>query len=651
MAADRYAGYRAVYGMTGFETLQASKMLIVGAGGIGCEILKNMVLMGFRSIDIVDLDTIDVSNLNRQFLFRPEHIGMSKALVACEAAKRFNPECIVTPHHGNIKDDTFNLNYIKSFACVLNALDNVDARRHVNRLCLSAGIPLIDSGSTGYKGQVRPIMKGVTECYECREKPTQKVYPICTIRSTPDKPVHCIVWAKEAFKLVFGQTQDSMLYEDPAVERSTYMDYVAYPSFPAGASSSESFLSTAALLVQRGLQLLHGLFRAEIDKRLAMDVFKTAKVRPVATAAEALDVAAERAIAILQASKGSDEKRGAALRPSKQHNWDKNVWSDEDCAVEALLCYTETALYSRAHIGQLAFDKDDANAMTFVTAFANLRSRVFGIPAQCLYDAKGMAGNIIPAIATTNAIVAAVQVEQACRVVVEGAGVVAQLRNTSVWRIPTSRRRDVLSCLRYVELPLESCFVCQKNPLTLTIDTTVATLQDLVAKVLKGRLGFNAPSVSVGPDPIYEEGEGCEEELADNLPLLLCNCPAGGIRQHSELTIEDFTQDMDVLIVVHHASAEDIQAELQRRQQADSAGGGSSAAKETGEAAAPPPDDLFYIEGGKVKAPAAPHAKEPDAEATVSKKRAASDGGASSSAAKRLKTDQAHSNTEVMIEL
>jgi hypothetical protein len=193
--------------------------------------------------------------------------------------------------------------------------------------------------------------------------------------------------------------------------------------------------------------------------------------------------------------------------------------------------------------------------------------------------------------------------------------------------------------------------VCQKNPLTLTIDTTVATLQDLVAKVLKGRLGFNAPSVSVGPDPIYEEGEGCEEELADNLPLLLCNCPAGGIRQHSELTIEDFTQDMDVLIVVHHASAEDIQAELQRRQQADSAGGGSSAAKETGEAAAPPPDDLFYIEGGKVKAPAAPHAKEPDAEATVSKKRAASDGGASSSAAKRLKTDQAHSNTEVMIEL
>lgn len=55
--------------------------------------------------------------------------------------------------------------------------------------------------------------RGETACYECHEKPTQKVFPICTIRSTPDKPVHCIVWAKEAFKLLFGDTPSSMLFE------------------------------------------------------------------------------------------------------------------------------------------------------------------------------------------------------------------------------------------------------------------------------------------------------------------------------------------------------------------------------------------------------------------------------------------------------
>jgi ubiquitin-like 1-activating enzyme E1 B len=58
-----------------------SRVLMVGAGGIGCELLKNLVLAGFGEIHIVDIDTIDLSNLNRQFLFRQEHIKKSKALV------------------------------------------------------------------------------------------------------------------------------------------------------------------------------------------------------------------------------------------------------------------------------------------------------------------------------------------------------------------------------------------------------------------------------------------------------------------------------------------------------------------------------------------------------------------------------------------
>ena len=226
---DRYQSLVDTFGEEHVEKVKKSRILVVGAGGIGCEILKNLVLSGFLSIEVIDLDTIDVSNLNRQFLFRTEHVGQPKALVAAAAVKKFNEDVVIVAHHGDVKSAEFGITYISSFNIVLNALDNIDARRHVNRLCLAANIPMIDSGTTGYLGQVMPVFKGRTACYECTPKPTQKVYPICTIRSTPDKPVHCIVWAKELFKLLFGESKESMIYEDPAIgEKSTYMDLVKF---------------------------------------------------------------------------------------------------------------------------------------------------------------------------------------------------------------------------------------------------------------------------------------------------------------------------------------------------------------------------------------------------------------------------------------
>lgn len=198
-----------------------SKILLIGSGGIGCELLKNFALSGFRRVEVVDLDTVDVSNLNRQFLFRSRHVRMAKCVVASEAALDMVPPyyytnnntknkeedvAVYNPYHGNVLDATkFNVPYVQSFALVLNALDNVTARRRVNRLCLAAGVPLIEAGTAGYLGQVTVIDKDAdVECYECQVKATQKVYPICTIRSTPSMPVHCIVWGKELYKLCFG---------------------------------------------------------------------------------------------------------------------------------------------------------------------------------------------------------------------------------------------------------------------------------------------------------------------------------------------------------------------------------------------------------------------------------------------------------------
>ena len=588
VSEDRYSVYRAVYGEKGFAKLCAAKVLIVGAGGIGCEILKNMVLMGYRSLELIDLDTIDVSNLNRQFLFRPEHVGKPKAEIASQAAMAFNPDCSIKYHYSNIKNEKFNVAYFKDFDCVLNALDNVDARRHVNRLCLSAGVPLIDSGSTGYQGQVRPIMKGVTECYECREKPTQKVYPICTIRSTPDKPVHCIVWAKEAYKLMFGNTQESMLYEDSAVEESTFMKFVAFSDVHDDESNIED--DTVQNMVETGKQLLMALYCDEIEKKVGTGVYTSAAIQPRIIAREHFESAAKETNEILKATE--TDNTAYSNWPRRQSNWDKNVWSDKDCIIEALVCIVNICKISTYEVGKSVFDKDDQEIMILVTSLANLRSAVFGIDAQCLYDAKGMAGNIIPAIATTNAIVSATQVEQACLVIIKGKTVINELRNTSVWRVPGGRGRYVLNPLKYLEEPIPTCFVCQKNPLHLVIDTNVETLQYVVTKILKGKLGFNSPNIEVGTDPIYEEGDGADEDFTENLSKILCQCPAGGIRQDSELTIDDFTQDMSVIIIIKHEDKEVILNTLKER--------AAKAAGTTGSmdhSDAPPPDDAFYLEG------------------------------------------------------
>ena len=152
------------------------QILVVGAGGIGCELVKNLVLSGFLDITMIDLDTIDYSNLNRQFLFRKEHVGRSKCEVAREAVLRFPHDdgLRITAHHGNIKESRFDLDFFKTFSIVLNALDNVDARRHVNRCCLAAAVPLIESGTTGYLGQARAIIKGRSSCCERRRGPNPR---------------------------------------------------------------------------------------------------------------------------------------------------------------------------------------------------------------------------------------------------------------------------------------------------------------------------------------------------------------------------------------------------------------------------------------------------------------------------------------------
>jgi len=148
------------------------------------------------------MDTIDLSNLNRQFLFRKKDIGESKALKAAEFIMNRVKDLTVTSHFCKIQDKDHE--FYKQFSIIITGLDSIEARRWINATIInlcdqddSLLIPIVDGGTEGFKGQARVIIPHHNACYECSldmfTKPT--VFPICTIANTPRLPEHCIQWA------------------------------------------------------------------------------------------------------------------------------------------------------------------------------------------------------------------------------------------------------------------------------------------------------------------------------------------------------------------------------------------------------------------------------------------------------------------------
>ncbi|KAK4543542.1 hypothetical protein LTR36_005437 [Oleoguttula mirabilis] len=562
---DRDSGILQSLGKPLTKRVKESRVLLVGAGGIGCEVLKNLVCCGFGTLPqaqhglngataetqsghtavmprqpgivVIDLDTIDLSNLNRQFLFRKQHIKKPKAFVAKETASQFNPSVNIEAHHASVFDRQYNVEFFEGFDLVFNALDNLAARRHVNKMCLAADVPLIESGTTGFNGQVQAIKKGVTECYDCNPKPVQKSFPICTIRSTPSQPIHCIVWARSyLFPELFGTSEEDST--DVGVTEADSAEEVAKLKVEAEALKNVRRMMGKSEFAQ---EVFDKVFHDDIERLRSMSEMWQSRKPPQSLRYDALKAEIDADII----------KHGQALATR-----DQTTWSLHDNL--AVLCYSLDVLSSRAQTGEpvIEFDKDDKDTLDFVASAANLRSHVFGIPLHSEWEIKQMAGNIIPAIATSNALTASLCVMEAFKIMRSQAQAQNGLSKPNANNNhPTTTQSSMIgkpeptlggakmvflnsrSTERMVTTqglvpPRPDCPVCSPVYAKLAVSAnTNATLQDLVL-LLQQRVGYDEFSITTDAGVIYDP------DLEDNLPKQLTEY-ASAAQGNSFVTVTD----------------------------------------------------------------------------------------------------------------
>lgn len=213
---SRYDSQMAVFGKKFQSKIGSLKYFVVGAGAIGCELLKNFAMIGVGAengcVTVTDMDLIEKSNLNRQFLFRPSDVQQSKSSTAARVIKGMNPDMKVVAHENRVCPETekiYNDDFFEVLDGVANALDNVNARIYMDRRCVYYRKPLLESGTLGTKGNTQVVVPFLTESYSSSQDPPEKSIPICTLKNFPNAIEHTLQWARDNFEGLFRQSAEN----------------------------------------------------------------------------------------------------------------------------------------------------------------------------------------------------------------------------------------------------------------------------------------------------------------------------------------------------------------------------------------------------------------------------------------------------------
>jgi ubiquitin-activating enzyme E1 len=439
--------------------LADSRLFVVGSGAIGCELMKTLAMIGCStgpkgSLVLTDDDNIERSNLNRQFLFRDVHIGKPKSETAKQSILAINPALKIDAHKRRVdpkSEDVYTNSFFEGLDCVLNALDNVEARRYVDHRITVAQRPLVESGTMGTKGHVQVIVPFLTETYGQQNDPVSKDVPFCTVKFFPHEINHCVQWARalafqnnfvEKAKL-FRQFLDTERVEDvlrsPKVRQlkpwvlvklldqrpASFQDCVNYarhkweryfnhaPRHLLSLFPPNHTVDGGKLFWANPKRLPHPL---EFSLNDPLDVqFVTSFANLWAFMWGLPQVRDEKAIhdlirnapvpPFVEKKKAVETDESVSAQKAEEAKQDKVSEEAIQSYVEKLIAFLHSGRTVTLTAAEFEKDDDSNFHIDCINAIANLRARVYRIPEVDRYETKKIAGRIIPAIAATTAVV------------------------------------------------------------------------------------------------------------------------------------------------------------------------------------------------------------------------------------------------------